>query len=522
MKKIFIYIIASIVAFNSCEIVEDGLSTSSGPDSLFKEDVLNQVAVIGEKIPNPYSLEVMLTAYRNLFPSTKAESQIQATHHYIKFIPKSEKDLIELDNLDGIDLFLYPLDHVVSDGRIDVDPRYSYGGYQNRWCYVPIEYSLSNIKCEYEVLYDIYSPSDDPDTKSAGDISDMLEVEAHRLCGIELKEIVETKATRVTPSGCIRFWDNHFNTYKGCEGLSIQAVRGTHSSYGHCDANGYFSIDDTFKYEFSYQIHFSRTDFILRRNDSTSEVVYKYSGYHGSISKSYGEHDEATYFAKITRAAVLYYYGIIDGLRRPPMKNDSNSARLAIQANLSNDSNNLGTFNRNGRFILSDRPIINIYQKNSVGIEYDHKNVFATAIHELTHAAHWRVNHSGIYNTDKIVVESLARGIQWYLTNKEYASESYSPFYYRKSYTGIVEDLVDGYGTTWSSYYGVWNTDGVLEITDSDYSYYDRVTGLTIVEVEEAAIQSRTWDQWYSNVYLNATTPDKDYIYEAFNYWNNI
>lgn len=102
---------------------------------------------------------------------------------------------------------------------------------------------------------------------------------------------------------------------------------------------------------------------IVGRNDNTSEVVYKYSGYLGDITKTFGSGDEATFFARITRAGVLYYYS----LRRPPFKCDKNTGRLAIHANLSNDLNYLGIFTYNGRIIFSDRPIIKVYQKDKSG-----------------------------------------------------------------------------------------------------------------------------------------------------------
>ena len=497
------------------------------PDNIHPTILLNEVAVIGDKIPNPYSIENMRLAYENLLTKTAGQENkivLRATHHYIKFIPKCERDLIEIQSLEDLDLFLYPLDHEVSDGRIDVDPKYSVNGFQHRWSYVPVDYGLSDLKCEYEVLYDIYSPMDDIQTKNlSSSLCEELEKEAYRICGLELEVMPITKASKVTPSGRITFWDNHIGAYVGCEGLSIQAVRLTHSSYGHCDENGYFTINDSFRYKFSYQIHFSRTDFIVRKNDSTNEVVYKYSGYHGPITKNFGAGDDATFFAKITRAGVLYYYENIDNLRRPPFKSDKNTGRLAIHAYLSYDSSYLGLFTYNRRFIFSDRPIIKVYQKDSQGVQYNHRSVFATTIHELTHAAHWRVNRDAFYATDDIVVESLARGVQWYLTNKEYATgKTYSPQYYRKTYTGIVEDLIDGYGSTTSYWYGSWDIEGKHETIASKKSYYDSVTGYSVSEIEEAAIKSRTWEQWYKNIYSDTSKPDRDAVYEVFNYWDSF
>ena len=513
-----------MMLISSCQKTDSlNLEDISPQQELAIINILNQVAVIGDEIPNPYALNNMRKAYGNLFPETRSLSDdiISATHHYVKFVPKNENDLIEIQKLEGLDLCLYPYDHEVSDGRIDVDPEYSVNGFQHRWCYVPVEYDLSNVQCELEYLYDIYSPYDAAQTKAGCDFSDALESEAYRLCGLKMDQIPLTKSSSVTPSGTIMFWDNDTESYKGCMGLYVKAVRGTHSSATSCNADGQFSINDTFSHSFTYQIHFAHTDYMIRRNDSTSEIVYKYSGYFGSLTKTFGSGDEATFYAKIARAAHLYYYEYIDGLRRPPMANDSHSARLAIQAQLCSDFINTGTFSLTNRFILSDRPTVTVYQLDLFGRDISHMEVFGTTIHELTHAAHWRVDHNGFDDVALIVKESLARGIEWYLTNKEYPSASFEPQYFRCLYTGIIEDLVDGYGTT--------SCDDYFEYTSSGWSngvlnrtYQDAVTGYSITEVEEAAIQSCTWLDWYDGIFSNTANTDRDNVAEAFDFWNSI
>lgn len=490
-------------------------------EDIFK-NVLNQVAVIGDEIPNPYALDNMRKAYANLFPETKSsvDEVISATHHYVKFIPKCENDLTEIQKLEGLDLCLYPMDHEVSDGRIDVDPRYSVNGFQHRWCYVPVGYDLSGVQCEYEYLYDIYSPYDVAQTKAGYDFGDSLEVEAYRLCGMELKDIPQTKSGSVTPSGTLMFWDNDVNAYRGCKGLYVKAVRGTHSCSGICNVNGQFTINDTFTHSFTYQIHFAHTDFMLRRNDSTSEIVYKYSDYFGSLLKTFDNEDDASFFAKVNRAAYVYYYEYIDGLRRPPMANDSNSAKLAIQAVLDSFNGYTGEFSINDdRFIFSDRPIATVYQQNGQGEDFSHMKVFANTIHELTHAAHWRVDHDNYADTDKIVKESLATGIQWYLTNQEYPSGNYSPGYCRLSYTGVVEDLINGYGIVACDWY-YREYDGVGMTCYAPDNYTDSVTGYTASEIEEAAIQSRTWIDWFDNILIDTTKTDRNHVGDAFCFWS--
>lgn len=46
---------------------------------------------------------------------------------------------------------------------------------------------------------------------------------------------------------------------------------------------------------------------------------------------------------------------------------------------------------------------------------------------------------------------------------------------------------------------------GEHSTTESTKSYYDKVTGYTISEIEEAALKSRRWEQWYENIYSDTS-----------------
>lgn len=69
---------------------------------------------------------------------------------------------------------------------------------------------------------------------------------------------------------------------------------------------------------------------------------------------------------------------------------------------------------------------------------------------------------------------------------------------------------------------GHWNQDGKHNTTVSTKSYYDNVTGYTVAEIEEAALKSKTWEQWYENIYSDTSKSDRNYVQDVFNYWNSI
>jgi len=70
--------------------------------------------VLGEKLNNPYSVSIMLMAYKALMPQTRFDincDEISATHRYVKFIPKTEEELSLLKTDSTLTLFQYHLFH---------------------------------------------------------------------------------------------------------------------------------------------------------------------------------------------------------------------------------------------------------------------------------------------------------------------------------------------------------------------------------------------------------------------------
>lgn len=516
-----------ILALVSCQkdVVTNNeeVSMESASSMVVSMDI-SAPTVVGEKIPNPLNIANIKKAFKSLDVSVKSgytEDDIEPTHKYVAFTPTCEDELYALMADSTLDLYLYPLDYEVSDGLVTADPRFVIDGFSYRWSYVPVDYDFSSVKCPYIYYYDIFDPEDDYWTRSGNSLPrnlvESLERESYAICGQDVGDVLQTKSSSVTPSGRILFYDTTLKKLRGVEGLSVKAQRGTHKSYGHCDSDGYFTCDDSFKHKWTYHIFMSRTDFEVRKGTSTDEVVYKYSDYKGPISRSYTD-TLSSFYSAISRAALVYYYGENQGLRRPPMKND-NSARLAIQAIDKADDSNYGTFHVNPRWILSDRPILKIFSQSRASVYRESSGLFGTTIHELAHASHWRRNHDGFYDTDDIVVESFARGVQWVLTSKEYSE--YEPSYYRQSYTGIAQDLIDGYGSKKSKFYGTW-VNCELKKASFTKSYYDNVTGFSPAQVEAAVRKSKTWTEWEYNMKNDypgiASNTD---ISAAFTYWNS-
>ena len=505
MKKL-LYLLIIFTLVISCQKEENFMTEipeyENPSENKSIEEILTSKAVIGKKLPNPYSVDIMKQAFNNLKMETKSglsEDCIEATHHYIVFKPSCHAHYRSLIMDEELDFYPYPLDHEVSDGWVvlDPDPEYSTNGYQHRWGYVPVEKDLSHIECPYEILYDIYAPDEEVYTKSlvSESVYEQLEQEAHAICGMELIPIAATKAEDVTPSGNITYQDSTetYQRYIGCSGMSVRANRLTKKAYGHCDENGDFVCDDSFKYNWTYNVYFSRTDFEMRRDYSTEEFFLKFSGYHGPLNLRFdndapdSEYFDCVFYCEILRAACKYYYGDINGLNRPFLADEVND-RMYIQAVRGchpTDNYVAGETGGNENY-----PQIKIFRETVRNGRLSSDLIYGFTIHELAHMAHAKaIGIVNWNNCQSLVRESYAMGIEWFISKNYYPNRILNIGGYQ---TDIIKRLVEG--------------DGV----HATYSVIELETALTSSNV-------LTWNQWRDNIinyYSNRN--EEDYVKEVF------
>ena len=181
---------------------------------------------------------------------------------------------------------------------------------------------------------------------------------------------------------------------------------------------------------------------------------------------------------------------------------------MKIAARYKNNGNNPGRHNARYR-VLGVFNWIKIWNPGN-----NSDLIYATTIHELAHASHWDMNHGKYKGSKTIVKESWAEGVEWHLTSMTYPGYSNPYSYSRLDYTGIVEDMVDGFKYTRSYYHSTYD---VYRIR----GYNDRVRGYTMRQIEDALKGQKTWNAWKNNIknkYYNATENNLD---AAFAYWNS-
>ncbi len=309
--------------------------------------------------------------------------------------------------------------------------------------------------------------------------------------------------------------------YVGLEGVEVRARRWFTTHEGITNSQGDYSCDGTFKRRANYQVQWERWHFKIRDGQSTRGAQHNGPKKTDSWNVNYGSSsgpDKQHYFASIFRPAYHYYYQNRKGLRKPP-ENGNLRTQLKI-ATITAPEGECGMVQ--GAAGCFDHKAWRAFGlSNPVKIwRYDatDRNLYATVIHELAHASHYHMSHWQFRNSEDVVIESWATGVDWELTRMVYTD--YEPNYYsRLRYTGIVQDLIDGTDTTATSVY-YYDDMGPWSFVPSTKNYSDEVSGYTIRQIEDALRGQRTWNGWKTNIkhrYNNATKNNLDAL---FSHWN--
>lgn len=476
-------------------------------------------SILGEKLENPYTMDVMQQAWQNIQDELNEGGRINdgsaieliPTHVYIKFKPKDEAELDILNADPTLDLYGYPLDYEVFEGINNYrDPAVPDGQPTYQYAAVPINNVLPNI--DYEKITDAFIPEFAPELASARVdpcVQLMLTNEAMRITN-NLEYLVLPPADdcgggtgggssggcSYCPQGTMRVWDDTQNRFVPLVGLKVKARVFLNTKTGITDATGKYIIRHNFSNKKQYSFEWKRDNFTIRDNalDAAETIGPKTKSwwsvdFRGGVSQFHGT---------IFRAAFNYYYGNINGLRRPPL-NSFWHTRLKIRAyNESNPDVN-GSHCAGCRFIGLGSAI-KIYNPQRAT-----QDIYGTVIHELGHASHWSMDKNNYNNGDDIVLESWARGVQWELTRMVYpgyiGGATVLP-----NYTQVVIDMID------PSIIPIPNTNNGIRV--------DNVEGYTIRQIEDALIGQRTFNNWENNIrnrYENGTENNLEALFDNWN-----
>ena len=476
---------------------------------------------LGRRLENPYSVENMRRAYNALSVSVKAavgyqsaDDVIYTTHHYIKFTLKSEEELGKLKMDSTIILFPYPLDYeIISPANFSYreihedQPAYYYAS-------VETDKKLPD-GIEWEILEYLFIPDDYSDgkpmiTTSTGLIMSEIFVEslvnkAFEITGNHESEEVTPASWR--PAGRILYEDDKLGGTIGFDGIKVRANRWFTTHTGFTDISGAYRCDGIFKKPANYSFDFERYEFCVIGDGLYTD--FKALNRMGDFDYSFSRlADQAEFFAAtIFRAACHYYYKDIKNLHRPSINGLMGIQLKLLATNEVNDDG--GYFTPAIRFWGLGTNILIFNPQNTTD------DIYATAIHELSHAAHYGliVERSGINNVNRDfqyaenkMVESWARGVQYFLTRMVYPDYRGGAKTIGEDYTNVVIDMIDTEEDAMSNN-GLSSAEG------------DDVSGYRMDQIETALIGNSTWDGWketIKNRYSNATKNDIDRLFASW------
>ena len=515
MKELNLLLLFFLVVFHACRDAEEIPRTQAPKISAPPSEEMTQ---LGEKLENPYTVENMQQAFYNLQGNSKMKTSISAsdintTHLYVRFLPKTDEEYQLLTQDTSLELYDYPLDYELAEGGLHYhDPQLPKEGFTWKYCALKHDYQFPNV--QYEVLEELFIPESVQEetkfkTQTSLDFLDKLEEEALKITHNweetpqdEVKGKKWWERTSWRPSGRISMFDNspEFGWNVSVRGAKVRVRSWFTTKHAYTNSDGFFQINHSFKGYVNYSIVWERADYDIRYKR------WRQAYYNGPRLKEQAWNlvipngtSMSRMYATIHRAAHRYYYEPNFGLRRPPRKNEM-FRKLTIGAFNWWNVDLLGNIHQAKRF--STFPEIRIFRPQRVC-----RDIYATTIHELTHASHWNMDryNFGQYNKNAGVeknAESWARGVQWALTRLEYNNYLGGPEI-RPIYTNVVLDMID---FSWDRNNG-WDD--------------DRVHGYTIRQIEDALVGQREWNGWRDNIknrYNNETEENLDAL---FAFWDN-
>ena len=504
MRKITAFAIFAALITNGCEeaippetevklqqtATETAQTGLTGDDGGETQTMAGQT-VLGAKIPNAYTPEVMRQAWEELRSTNKSLStekpDFTATHLYIRFAPRDSTDVMTLEGDTTIMFTNIPMDYEVEAiGDYYHDPSLPDSVPTYMYCAVKVGQELPNVP--HETLSELFlmedtnvydDTADESENKSVNAIWEELERKAREIVGIEDQaEEDGTNKSKWRPGGRILYEDTELGTIP-LEGVPVRIQFGFVTHQCCTDADGYFTFSKR-RSRVSYSIKWRRDEFHLREKGHPLQVAESTlrrktkSRVEHTIVKGY----DSWLYASVFRGAHSYFYKYGQyGISKPKERN------LAIKFSSETSGTAASECRRLALPLIADMVVY--YKKLSKSQDFFH-----STLHEVAHRTHRLWDKKAYRECEKRVIESWARGVAWHATILSYPNYTRS---YNSTYTGIVQDLIDS-----DSSFVETKTHGNIE---------DKVKGVSISDIEKSLKGSRTWIEWRDN--LTALHHDK-------------
>lgn len=296
--------------------------------------------------------------------------------------------------------------------------------------------------------------------------------------------------------------------------------------------NGYYSCDGRFKRPANYSIDWDRNGVFHIQDGWLNGATYNGPKKEGNWDLDL-KGDKQAYYATIYSGANFFYFKPILGLNRPPRG-------LRIKARL---ENGVSSYTQAREIFYGSAISLKAYRAPSW-------KVFGTIVHELAHAQHHQIDAGSYKNVvfdayispcaspgegcdnpgptgknNRRFMETWAKTVEIVLTIERYKNMLNRPdFMYEQSNLQRRQIAFSGDNNYYTSagFDMIDNLNQRIEPTFENRNSLpiDRVSGYTILQLQNALISSRSWWQWRDNIKKRYDNPTEGNLDELFNNWN--
>ena len=300
MKKVTI---ATLLVFATVFIVSCNKDEKSeNPNtSTFNTEKTTATFVVGNQLPNPYSVSNMQSAYDSLVGLGEITTTINIapTHLYVQLFPTDSAQMNSILEDTNLSLFPYPLDHEISGtGTLEVHQ----GTTPEIYTVVPVGYT---IPVNYQLLEECFIPDDytNPDMAT-------LELGSFvRTGNITANELSGSKSLWAHPTGAITVYNTDNSSYEGVKGIRVYTRKFVKIGHGYTNANGSYQISKPFLSDVHYALSFANRDgFKIWGNVGPITPALHYIGKHSKTGYNYAiaQNSQAWPWATINNGVCLY------------------------------------------------------------------------------------------------------------------------------------------------------------------------------------------------------------------------
>lgn len=578
-QKIYILLISTLtILFFSCQKDEINIQDSTTQN----ENVFH----LGKRKQIPFTVDNMTQSYEklsdnktsalnNLKHINKSSYTIETTHYYYKFLPKDSLEYYTLVNDSILSVSDLPFEHQLQESdSYYKDPSLSNTDYTYLYSVLPIDYALPQgieahriadlhftmedeisenptdaelelISVMYDLNLEARKASDNLDEEEKaelkyfpkdGSLNYSITYQQALNLGYTLEDLIidfseidiQEKSSSWKPSGTLTVREDAINQNLGVRGARVKVRKWGWLviKKAKTNNNGYFQTSSTRTKNVKYSVFFRHTPFFSIK-DGTVFWEARYVDGSNYKKKPWNKNfnsGKRKFHSLVHNAAYDYYTRVIHqyNLSFPGI-----NKKIVAKEWYNTSSHTLSD-------VMSAFALYNIrITIGSNGVYRGSVGIYATTVHELTHAGHrnmdngmFSIFHNGSCNR-AILIESWAEGVETIVTNQRYlslnsnyiATNKYNNTNLRlwndyrqthtvsqmNKYTPIVTDLIDNVNQN-----TIPNIPGNQPI--------DRVSGYSLNQIQNALKNCRDISCWENKLRNNYNNPTKNHLAELFDY----